>query len=105
MPHTLEKGLRPGEGRHGEEEKGEEEEERERKARWRKKEGERRWKEKKTSRASCIHYGALTATKVRVADTRGTRDREPAFHVLLAREKENGAKSGPPRETGRYVFA
>lgn len=31
------------------------------------------WKEKETSRASCIHYGGLTAMAVRVADTRGTR--------------------------------
>lgn len=59
--------------------------------------------EKKTRRASCIHYGALTATKVRVADTRGTRDREAA--VLLAREKENGGKSGRQAESSRYVFA
>lgn len=73
---------------------------------WRKREERgRKWKkkeEKRTRRASCIHYGALTATKVRVADTRGTRDREPA--VLLAREKENGGKSGQA-ESSRYVFA
>lgn len=31
------------------------------------------WKGKETSRASCIHYGGLTAMAVRVADTRGTR--------------------------------
>lgn len=30
-------------------------------------------KEKETSRASCIHYGGLTAMAMRVADTRGTR--------------------------------
>ena len=63
---------------------------------------EKKREEKRTRRASCIHYGALTATKVRVADTRGTRDREPA--VLLAREKENGGKSGQA-EPSRYVFA
>ena len=55
---------------------------------------------KKRKRAVCLVHPLWGpdryATKVRVADTRGTRDREPAFHVLLAREKENGAKSGLP---------
>lgn len=97
MPRTIEIGARWHGGEEGDRWKGE--------AVWRNEErkgkGKER-KEKKTSRASCIYYGALTATKVRVADTRGTRDREPAFHVLLAREKENGARVGPPRETSRY---
>lgn len=53
-------------------------------------------KEKETSRASCIHYGGLTAIAVRVADTRGTR---AGFDVLLRREEgENGVKIGPWRQ-------
>lgn len=37
-------------------------------------------KEKETSRASCIHYGGLTAIAVRVADTRGTRAGDSTFY-------------------------
>lgn len=58
-------------------------------------------KEKETSRASCIHYGGLTAIAVRVADTRRTR---AGFDVLLRREEgENSVKIEPCG--GKYVFA
>lgn len=96
MPHTMEKGIEGEREKRVVEKKGG--------AWWRKK--ERKEVERKENELCLVHplWGLdRYAAKVRVADTRGTRDREPAFHVLLAREKENGAKSGLPPSNRQVV--
>jgi len=62
-------------------------------------------KEKETSHASCIHYGGLTATAVRVADTRGAHGAPGCSDVLLEREEAKRARARLSRGGGsRYIF-